>query len=272
MQITRENIDLAISEIKKELPIFEIKPENLEKFGHVSELDDECLSCVNGAGGSYVKFLALLVKKFQFETIVELGNQTGLSTLAIYDQLPATSTFTTVDIIEDIRYCPEKMKSDDRVSILIGDVCDVDILKKIPTGINLLFTDTIHFNFQIQDEFAIYQHLLADTAIVAVDDIHKNDKGIFWEALDYEKWDLTELCHVSGWGVFLFKRKQPTSKEQLWLNVVEKSSKIWQRKYEELNNEKIVREESTLKNRLKSLLRKYPSFYKTLIKVKNKLS
>lgn len=268
MQITKENIDLAIEEIKKELPTFEISPENLEKFGTVDELDEEYLSCVNGAGGSYVKFLSLLTKKFQFNNVVELGNQTGLSTLAIYDQLPQHTSFTTIDIIEDIRYCPERMKSDQRVSILFGDVCDTNILKKIPKDIDLLFTDTIHFNFQIQDEFAVYQHLLADTAIVAVDDIHKNDKGIFWDGLHYEKWDLTELCHVSGWGLFLYKRTEPLTQEDRWLKAVTTSSQIWQRKFMELNVIKEAAEEVSVKNRLKKLLKKSPSLYKALIKIK----
>lgn len=269
MEITKENIERVIEEIKAELATFEISSKNLEKFGTVNELDDECLSCVNGAGGSYVKFLALLTKKFQFKNIVELGNQTGMSTLAIYDQLPQASTFTTIDIVEDIRYCPDRMKSDPRVAILIGDVCDVNIFNKIPKNINLLFTDTIHFNFQIQDEFSIYQHLLADTAIVAVDDIHKNDKGIFWEGLDYEKWDLTELCHLSGWGLFLFKRKTQLTNEELWLKAVTASSQIWLRKYNELHTIQIAREQNTLKETLKRNLKKHPKIYKKVIALRN---
>jgi len=272
MNLTKDSVESAISEIKKDLEVFQIAPQNLDKFDLNKELDNDCLRCVNGEGGNYIKFLALLTKKFQFNNIVELGNQKGLSTLAIYDQLPAHTTFTTIDIIEDLRYCPEKMKTDQRVSILVGDVCDTNILRQIPDKIDLLFTDTVHFDFQIRDEFSIYKHLLADTALVAIDDIHANDKVKFWDELNYDKWDLTELCHSTGWGLFLYKRKEALPREERWLNAVNSSSKIWQRKYCELLKEDTLQFESTLRERMKRILKKYPGLYKNIIKLKNKLT
>lgn len=224
--MTKESITKLIAEIENEMPSFSIKKENLEKFGTVDQADDEFLSYVNGVGG-YIKFLALLTKKLQLKNIVELGNREGLSTLAMYDQLPSDGNFISIDIIEDVRYCPTKMFSDSRVQFITGDVCDINVLKKIPPDIDFLFSDTIHFDFQIRDEFAIYQHLLADTALVAIDDIHTNDKGKFWDELTYEKWDLTELCHSSGWGLFLFKRKESLSREERWLKAVSTAATIW---------------------------------------------
>lgn len=267
--MTKESITQLISEIKKEIPTFSLKADSLSKFGTVDHADDEFLSYVNGVGGHYVKFLALLIKKLQFKNIVELGNREAISTLAIYDQLPENSHFTTIDILEDLRYCPASMFNDRRVSIITGDVCDINVLNKLPDDIDLLFSDTIHFNFQIRDEFTIYQHLLADTALVAIDDIHTNDKGIFWDELTYDKWDLTELCHSSGWGLFLFKRKIPESREDRWLKAVSAAANIWQRKYYELYSEKLTDEERSLKKRTKRYLAKFPSIYTLLVKTKN---
>lgn len=266
--MTKESITQLIKDIESELPRFSIKPENLQKFGQVDYMDDEYLSYVNGVGG-YIKFLALLTKKLQLKNVVELGNREGLSTLAIYDQLPSSSTFTTIDVVKDVRYCPPSMFKDSRVNFITGDVCSAKILEQIPTDIDLLFSDTIHYDFQIRDEFEIYQHLLADTALVAIDDIHTNDKGKFWDELIYDKWDLTELCHASGWGLFLFKRDVSLTKEERWLKAVTASSNIWQRKYTELYEEEVMREEMSLKSKLKNTVRSNPVVHSLIIKAKN---
>lgn len=265
-------IEQVIVEIKEELPRFSIKESSLERFDLSSRADTEFLSYVNGTGGSYVKFLALLVQKLSPKNIVELGNREGISTLAMYDQLPADSHFTTIDIIEDQRYCPEAMFTDERVSFIFGDVCSLDVIKQVPFDIDLLFSDTIHFDFQIRDEFAIYQHLLADTALVAIDDIHTNDKGLFWDSVTSDKWDLTELCHTpGGWGLFLYVRKEPLDKETRWKLITEATALIWERKYTEIEEREDLRASRTLKSRAKELVKTNPFLYRTLVSAKNSL-
>lgn len=264
-----EQIEKIIGEIRTELSTFNIHEKNLTNFDLDKPLDKAFLSYVNGVGGSYVKFLALLTKKLQFKNIVELGNREAISTLAIYDQLPENSKLTTIDILEDARYCPKEMFTDPRVKFITGDVCDISVLKQLPADIDFLFSDTIHFDFQIRDEFAIYQHLLADTALVAIDDIHTNDKGIFWDEVTYEKWDLSELCHYNGWGLFLFERKVLVSKEERWLKAVTAATEIWQRKYNELNKEKTQRIENSVKNKVKKIVKRNPFFYSLLVKIHN---
>jgi len=269
--MNKEQIDKIIEEIKNELTTFNIAQKNLEKFGRVDHLDDTYLSYLNGVGGNYVKFLALLTKKLQFKTIVELGNREGLSTLAMYDQLPTSSSLTTIDIIEDVRYCPAQMHTDPRVKFLLGDVCSLGILKQVPDQIDLLFSDTIHYDFQVRDEFSIYRHLLNDVALVAVDDIHTNDKGKFWDELQYEKWDLTELCHQGGgWGLFLYKRKVELPKEIRWQNAIEASVKVWERKYQETLT---LYDNSPVKSftrELKGFIKKIPFVYRLFCKLNNK--
>lgn len=213
--ITKENINTLIENFKKKKDLIKIDDKNLKKFNKDDKFDQFCYSFIEGQGGYYVKFLKYLVENIQPKTIVELGSQKGFSTLSIYDALKnIDSHFYTIDFEKDQRYCPDEMFSDPKVSFLFGDVCSVDILKKIPFDINLLFTDTAHFKDQIEDEFEVYQYLLSDIAIVAVDDIHLNDKGEFWDKLTYQKWDLTNLCHETGWGLFIFERKKSISKEE----------------------------------------------------------
>jgi predicted O-methyltransferase YrrM len=262
--MNENTINNLIAEIKNEIPDFNISKDHLEKFTE-SKTDQEFLSYLNGVGGNYIKFLSLLVNKIKFKNIVELGSREGLSTLAIYDQLPRNSKFATIDIVKDQRYCPESMFNDERVSFIFGDVCSLNTIKQLPFDIDFLFSDTIHFYSQIKDEFEIYQHLLADKALVAIDDIRLNDQGIFWDELPFPKWDLTSLCHQSGWGLFLFERKDALTTEERWGKVVESSSIVWENKYHSLLSTVAVYRVRSIKNKLKSLVKKAPPIYKSVV-------
>ncbi|GEM_PF-3413919 len=268
--MTPEKIEKLIREIENEMDAFQIKKENLEKFKENGPFDIECLSYLTAKESGYFKFLALLTKKLQPKTIVELGNREGLSTLSFYDQLPEDSTFTSIDILDDVRYCPDAMFTDPRVKFITGDVGSLDILKEVPDNIDILFTDTIHYYFQVKDEIEIYQHLLADTALVAIDDIRTNDKGKFWEEIQHPKWDLTELCHHSGWGLFLYERKVPLSTEEKQLAIAKATSTIWERKYTELLNKAEAADSKKMINILKREIKKHPTLYKMLVNLKNK--
>ena len=269
--LDKSTIDAAIESLKTQVSRHEIKTENLAKFTDSPE-DQEFLSYVNGVGGNYVKFLPLFIQKMGLKRIVELGNREGLSTLAIFDGLPPEATFTTIDIEKDQRYCPDAMFKDERVKFIFGDVSDLSIFEgKIPTDIDFLFTDTIHFDFQLRDEWAIYQHLLADRALVAIDDININDKRKLFDELTFEKWDLTELCHVSGWGLFLFVRKEKQTEEERILRAYQASSSVWKRKCDELNYWKSEIEKKKIKQRTKQYLLRNPWLHKMSIKIRKML-
>lgn len=267
MLLTKETVDSAIERVKRRLLQYQIKPENLSKFGE-SEPDREFLSYINGTGGAYMKFIPLLIQELKLQNIVELGNREGLSTLAIYDNLPSYSSFITVDVVKDQRYCPNCMFTDPRVTFIFGDVCDLGIFdclpSGIPTDIDFLFTDTIHFDFQLRDEWAIYKNLLADRALVAIDDINLNDKRKLFNELNYDKWDLTELCHTSGWGLFLFISTSSMSKEQKLLRAYQQSALIWKRKFYEA----IVDKGVPVLTRLIAYAKKNMTLRKFLIKLK----
>src|ERR1019366_3231724 len=76
----------------------------------------------------------------------------------------------------------------------------------VPLDIDILWTDTLHNYKQVANEFKVYEPLLADEAIIAIDDIHLNDKGRFFDEAPYAKRDLTALCHGSGFGVLHYVR------------------------------------------------------------------
>jgi predicted O-methyltransferase YrrM len=267
--MTQQHIDQVIDDIKKELPNFSIQEKNLRRFDTTNPADIDGLNYVNGDGGSYIKFLALLTQKMRFKNIVELGNREGYSTLAIFDQLSTDARFTTIDIEKNVRCCPLEMFDDPRVSFIWGDVCSLEILKRVPIDIDFLFCDTLHYYSQIRDEVQLYQYLLADQAIVAIDDIYVNDMEKFWNEISYPKWDLTELCHTSGWGLFLFTRKEQSSKEERLASMAEHASLVWERKYAALHDTYEKDQERKVSKRIKRVLKKYPALYRQLVQLKN---
>jgi len=160
-------------------------------------------------------------------SICELGNREGLSTLAILDAMRSSQSFVTIDTVVDLRFIPGDMgnQRQDEGSFLAihGDCLHPDVIDAvdsfIKTKISLLFCDTIHVYEQVQKEFEVYEPLLADEAIILVDDIqdersHSNPqyhrtKYRFYEEWEGEKHDLTVLCHnPSGFGAFIYRRQK----------------------------------------------------------------
>lgn len=277
MEINKQKIDDLINEFTQKKDSVQIKQENLIKFNKDNELDIEFLTYVNGIGGYYIKFLNFLVKNTRPKVIVELGNREALSTMSIFDAIQGyDGQFYTIDIEKDQRYCPDIMFTHKQVKFLFGDACSNEIIKQLPKNIDLLFSDTIHFNFQIEDEFEIYQHLLSDVALVAIDDINLNDKGEFFKKISYDKWDLTELCHKSGWGLFLFERKNKVDEITQNNNILKSIIKVWERKYNkvytELNKPRIWKK---IKNKIKSvnlIYKTYTISYNKIYKILNNIS
>lgn len=136
-------------------------------------------------------------------TIVELGNREGMSTLVIYEALKPNQKFYTIDIIKDLRILPEKFFNDDRIKILYGDCISEEILKKFEdNSIDFLFSDTIHYYKQVNNELIAYKNKLKKGSIIFVDDIKLNDKGMFYDEWIGEKYSLGSWCHESGFGCF----------------------------------------------------------------------
>ena len=270
MDINKEKIEQIISKFEKEKGELKISPDLLVKFNTSNREHVACLSYLNGTGGYYMLFLKYLIEKLDIKNTVELGNQTGMSTVAIYDATRNDNTkkLYTIDIERDQRFCPDEMYISKNVSFIFGDVCSDKVIKQLPRNIDLLFTDTLHYDFQLQDEYELYQHLLADTALVAIDDIRSNDKGKLFDSLDFDKWDLTELCHVSGWGLFLYKRKTPISGEEREKLITLAIHNIWEKKVSRLQKELDIKNK-TYWRAVKNLLKKLTPLYKIYTRTYN---
>jgi len=145
-------------------------------------------------------------------TIVELGNREGLGILSIYDALSENSELYTLDIVDDVRFINDKIKSDSRVHILNDfNSLDVDRIEKTfeKKSISMIFLDTIHTYEQVTQEFKLWEPYMKDDCVMCIDDIRDympgRTKWRFHEELDYtHKYDVTEWAHNdTGFGVYL---------------------------------------------------------------------
>ena len=145
-------------------------------------------------------------------TIVELGNREGLGILSIYDALDENSELYTLDIVDDVRFINDKIKSDSRVHILIDfNSLDSDRIEKTfkKKSISMIFLDTIHTYEQVLEEFKLWEPYMKDDCVMLIDDIRDympgRTKWRFHTELDYTyKYDVTEWAHNdTGYGVYL---------------------------------------------------------------------
>ncbi len=193
--------------------------------------DAESLGYIDSESEWYYGWLALAVRILTPRHVLELGSFRGGSAVCLFQELDAFSKLTSVDLIKDLRFCPPRMLHDPRVSFVLGNDLDLSIYEeRVPLDIDFLFIDTVHSFHQISAEWAIYQHLLMDRALVVLDDIRLHDMGKFWEELRYQKLEATEHCHSSGFGAFIFEREVETDEEC-------RLSKAWQASREAMSRD-----------------------------------
>ncbi len=212
-------------------------PHLLRKMNADIPLDREMLryTLEGGPAGGYFHWLALLTRILQPRTILELGNRYGNSTILIYAELAAASQLISVDLERDQRYIPEEVWNDPRVKMRFGDCLDLSIYgDDLPLDVDVLWTDTVHIYDQVKAEFVVYEPLLADDALVVVDDINLNDKRKFFDEAPFAKFDLTTSCHTTGFGVIHYVRppsERGKSRETRQLTATLRANQIFAQRY-----------------------------------------
>lgn len=240
-----KNIEKTLKKIAELTPKKVIYPiELLKKHNMNISLDRVNLSYLieGGEAGGYFHWLTLLAKHSDSKLIVELGNRYGTSTIALYHGLKTNQRLITLDTEHDQRYVTDLMFKDPRVKFIYGDCINLksylDSNESIPIDIDILFTDTIHFYEQVSSEFEVYEPLLSDEAIIIIDDIYLNDKGRFFYGTPHKKYDLSQLCHGSGFGVIHYIRpieeRNKTKEERIQIALL-RSANVWERRYNNLN-------------------------------------
>lgn len=163
-------------------------------------------------GSGYYMALASMVHWASPENVLELGTNLGASAIALYAQKKAGARLVTVDIDTVARALPDEMLEAGDFWKIVGNDVDFPLIKRhdenlfdaIYGKVDFLFIDTDHRAEHLRNEWEIYQRYLVPGALVVLDDINVNDMRGFWDALPYPKLDITDTCHYSGFGIFIY--------------------------------------------------------------------
>lgn len=241
------NIRETITKIEQLLPQGVVYPEKLlAKHDKNVMMDREHYGYLTkgGEAGGYFHWLTLLMQNSDAKLVLELGNRYGSSTIALYQGLKENQKVITVDIEKDQRYVPDEIMNDSRIKFVFGDCLNLNTYLKnnetVPIDIDVLWTDTVHFYEQLSAEFKVYEPLLADEALIIIDDIKLNDKGRFFQESPFEKYDLTDICHVSGFGAIHYKRDEKDRGKTYFERVNQalfNANEIWFNRHNKLSQE-----------------------------------
>jgi len=176
------------------------------------KMDDGFLQYMNGAPEHrYYHWLALAVRFFQPESILELGTAAGASSIMMYSELPRDTTLISADIGTNAHFLPDAIRDDDRTEYITADANDPAIYRRFQEDykrtFDFLFLDTDHVAKDLRNQLTLVGPLLRPGALVMLDDIHMNDMTEAWDEIPGPKLDITQDCHPSGFGVFVWSGK-----------------------------------------------------------------
>lgn len=171
---------------------------SLVGVGQIAEVKNEGDRGVN----LYYQWLACLVRMIKPKQIVELGSAAGISTIMMAIELDKDAKLYGVDIDPELAW---KWMSRDypQVTKVLGDDLDLSIYPKDCdlSLTDIWFLDSLHTEEQLRAELKLYTPFFKKGAILVFDDIRIPGLDKVWEELPYDKQDITNPCHYSGFGV-----------------------------------------------------------------------
>jgi len=203
--LTANDLDKAVTSLVGKLDLGPVMDSlSLVGSGQMLEVLD-----TSGRANRYYQWLCCLMQAVKPKQVVELGAAAGISTLLMAEFLPKTSKLVSVDC--DPQAWRWMKKEYPQVIKLLGDDLDMRIWDRdfFPPvrGIDLKetdiwFIDSLHEEDQLRKELKLYTPFFKKGAIVVFDDIHLNEgMNRVWEELPWDKHDITNPCHYSGFGV-----------------------------------------------------------------------
>lgn len=191
----QEIIDKTFEKLKT------FKVEGLLPALRASEGNIEDVLNINGCAN--YQFSTCLVDLLKPKQVVELGGAMGIWSICVLHTLPKKSKLYSITLPEnglEFSYVIDKYPN---FYPIVGDDLNIRNWK----GINLKETDiwyfdSIHTEEQLRAELYLYKPFFKKGAILLFDDIRINE-GMWnvWESLRYEKVELTDPCHWTGWGI-----------------------------------------------------------------------
>jgi predicted O-methyltransferase YrrM len=159
--------------------------------------------------GEHYRLLAAFVQKLQPQLVIEIGTDTGLSSLAMKKYLPPTGRLITYDVrpwktveehvLEDADF------ADGRLEQRLVDLSDPEQARKnrdVLEAADFFFIDAPKdnvFEYRLMERFNELN--LKPGAVMLFDDTKLGSMLKFWHELRHPKLDITSFGHWSGSGL-----------------------------------------------------------------------
>lgn len=197
--MTANELDMAVMELVRDYDVTPVLAHmELVGSGQIAEIKNESDRGTN----LYYQWLACLMKLVKPKQVVELGSAAGISTIMMATELPLDSKLYAVDIDPEIAW---KWMSRDypQVIKILGDDLDLSIYPKDCdlSKTDIWFLDSLHTEEQLRAEVELYKQFWKKGTILVFDDIRIPGLDTVWDELPYDKHEITNPCHFSGFGV-----------------------------------------------------------------------
>ena len=169
---------------------------------------DDCSEFQGPVGKEHYKLLAYLSTQFNDEVIFDVGTHRGSSALAL--SYNPRNTVHTFDICEKVTNAAVKARTN--IVFHMDNLFDAATQAKWEAVVHqapFIFLDVDPHNGHMERAFYEWLKRIKYRGFVVCDDIwhFKEMRDNFWYTIpDEERYDLTELGHWSGTGVFTFNR------------------------------------------------------------------
>lgn len=170
---------------------------------------------LNTNGCAYYQWLPGLIEELRPKQVVELGGAMGVASIMMLQSKYQDFELYSITLPEgglEFSYVKDTYSN---FHPIIGNDLDLSNWEKAnnpPGKVNpkyflketdLWFFDAEHTAEHLQKELDLYSPFFKKGAVVLIDDIRSFGLWPVWEALPYEKREMTDPLHYSGYGVVM---------------------------------------------------------------------
>lgn len=158
---------------------------------------------LNTNGCGYYQWTPKLIQELKPKQVVELGGAMGVWDLMVLSVLPPTSKLYSITLPEnglDFAYIDKDYSNFVPVR---GDDLDLSCWPKDLDlkATDLWFFDSRHEPEHLKKELELYTPYFKKGTVLLFDDIHSFGLEPVWNELPYDKLDITDPMHYSGYGI-----------------------------------------------------------------------
>ena len=193
------NLDEIIEKTNKRMESFNVEAVMPAlRYANSGAIED--VRNINGCAN--YQWSSCLMEVVKPKQVVELGGAMGVWSLCVLHTLPSNSHLYSITLAEhglEFSYIKDKYEN---FTGIVGDDLDMNNWKGIDLSkTDVWYFDSLHTNEQLTKELALYSPYFKKGALLLFDDIRMGELWPVWEGLKYEKRELTDPLHFTGWGI-----------------------------------------------------------------------